>query len=268
MTQYIVNLLAKKHQDVCQEVSASKRENGYVANQSASGSSPYGPLFQARFEVSKMRDTTSVEIRSDIIEVGPLAHDLFEKAQNLPTRDAFTVCARDATWGGGNSLIVNRCTTTLDKDLFRALVEEADTPEHYIVKMKKALDKGEFAEAARQRARYILRVHIDAACCSDPSVVAAQDAMTLHEWMDEKLQEASNHLGAKEMHKIFVQELDVLESRVDKNCLSEPQWIARYGMNAFTNASNQDLFLPAEQCQKARKDKIAELKKAYAKSKE
>ena len=109
-------------------------------------------------------------------------------------------------------------------------------PEQMIGLIEQALDKNEFSQAAHWIARFQIRVRLDAACCKDPSAIAALDMLTVRAWSNPKYQEISQHVSAQENQTIFQTQLASTKQALDNNMLPCPNWIARYGMNQFTTA--------------------------------
>ncbi len=139
---------------------------------------------------------------------------------------------------------------------------ESVSPEQMIMLMDKALAEKKFKLAAQWRARFTIVVGLAAVCSNDPSDAAAMDMLTIREWSG-MLQEMAQNVSPQEYRDIFVEQLAEVEQEFLDNKLTDPKWIAAYGMSAFLGESASGKhFVSAIECYNKRKEFIEEFKKA------
>src|SRR3989339_712560 len=76
-----------------------------------------------------------------------------------------------------------------------------------------------------------IRVRQDAACCTDKSAAAAMDALTVRQMTNPKFARIATAVPEKTFKKIFTDEVEWVEEKLQKDQLPSPEWIAEYGMS-------------------------------------
>lgn len=160
------------------------------------------------------------------------------------------------------------CFQTIPMIRDAQIKSEAGEPEAMIPVIERALEKGEFVEAAKWIARFKIRVRQDAACCTDKSAIAAMDALTMREWNNPKFGEIAKHISEETYKKIFLDQVEWVEQKLEKDQLPEPLWIAQYGMNKFISAlggeASSEPFIPKSQWKRERQKMLEKYKKGLS----
>ena len=132
---------------------------------------------------------------------------------------------------------------------------EMGHPEPMLFMIDQSLEKNDFMEAAKLIARFKIRVRQDAACCTDKSAAAAMDALTFRQMTNPKFARIATAVPEKTFKKIFTDEVEWVEEKLQKDQLPSPEWIAEYGMSTFIVALGgpaSALFIPQSQWKKER----------------
>ena len=134
-------------------------------------------------------------------------------------------------------------------------------PDHIILLVGQALNHRQFDQAAKLMSHFVIRTHLDAACCHDASAISAMNLLTHLEILP-KYVNICTIISPEKLAAITRTSLNNIEQALTAGELASPEWIAEYctGENKIS-----PLFSSPAQCDKKRMHRIQELREELKK---
>lgn len=129
-------------------------------------------------------------------------------------------------------------------------------PDHIILLIGQALNHRKFDQAAKLMSHFVIRTHLDAACCHDASAISAMDLLTTLK-IHPKYEGIFEKSSPEKLVAITKESLNAIEQALKEGKVSSPEWIIEH---SNLNTKISPLFLSPAECYEKRMDRIQELR--------